>query len=57
MTVKYNGREFKFRPCDTCGLTQEELQKLTDETGRMQYEPGAAWLVVRGVGYGWEVTA
>ena len=57
MKVKYNGRTFEFRSCDTQGITQEELQKRTDETGRMQYEPGRAWLVVRGVGYGWEVTA
>lgn len=57
MKVKYNGRTYEFRACDTQGLTQEELQKRTDETGRMQYEPGNAWLVVRGVGYGWEVEA
>ena len=55
MTAIYNGRKFAFRPCDTDGLTQEELQKRVNETGKMQYEPGAKWLVVRGVGYGWEV--
>lgn len=54
MTVTYNGRKFKFRPCDVQNLTQEELQKKADETGYMQYEPNASWLVIRGVGYGWE---
>ena len=55
MKVQYNGREYAFRPCDTVGLTQEELQKMVNEKGYMQYEPNAQWLVVRGVGYGWEV--
>lgn len=53
--VKFNGRNFKFRECDTKDLTQEEMQRMTDETGKMQYEPNAQWLVVRGIGYGWEV--
>lgn len=53
--VEYNGRKYKFRECDTKNLTQEEMQKMTDETGKMQYEPNAKWLVVRGIGYGWEV--
>lgn len=56
MEIKHNGRMYAFRNCDTVGLTVEQLQKMADDTGRMQYEPGAAWLVVRGVGYGWEVT-
>lgn len=55
MEAIYNGRTFKFRPCDTEGLTQAELQKKVDETGKIQYEPGRKWLVVRGVGYAWEV--
>lgn len=55
MTAIYNGRTYEFRPCDTEGLTAERLQKLVDEIGHMQYEPRMAYLVVRGVGYGWEV--
>ncbi len=53
--VKFNGRNYKFRECDSKDLTQEEMQRMTDETGKMQYEPNASWLVVRGIGYGWEV--
>lgn len=55
MKVKYNGREYEFRECDTEGITQEQLQELADSTGHLQYEPTAAWLVVKGIGYGWEV--
>lgn len=55
MKVKYNGRYFEFRKCDTENITQEELQQMVDKTGHMQYEPNRSWLVVRGVGYGWEV--
>ena len=55
MTVNYNGRTYAFRPCDTKGITADQLQKLAYEKGYMQYEPNAAWLVIRGVGYGWEV--
>lgn len=55
MTVKHNGRTYAFRECDTKGLTAEQLQAMADATGFMQYEPSAAWLVIRGVGYGWEV--
>ena len=54
--VTYNRRVYEFRPCDTKGKTQEEVQALTDKHGRMQYEPHAVWLVVRGIGYGWEVS-
>lgn len=54
--VEYNGRYYKFRECDTKDLTQEEMQKMTDESGKMQYEPNAVWLVVHGIGYGWETT-
>lgn len=53
--VTYNGRIYEFRPVDTKGMSQEEVQALTDKYGRMQYDPRAVWLVVRGVGYGWEV--
>lgn len=55
MKAYYNGRCYEFRACDTVKLTQEKLQRLVNKTGYIQYEPGAAWLVVRGVGYGWEV--
>lgn len=55
MRVNFRGRIYEFRECDTVGISQEELQKLTDETGKMQYEPGRAWLVVKEIGYGWEV--
>lgn len=52
MTVKFNGRSYRFRECDTENITKEELQKRATETGKMQYEPNAAWLVIPGVGYG-----
>ena len=55
MTAIYNGRTYAFRICDTKNITGEELQKLVDTVGKLQYEPGRVWLVVRGVGYGWEV--
>lgn len=55
MTVTYYGYKYYFRPCDTKGLTQEELQKLADDTGTMRYEPNRAWLLIPHVGYGWEV--
>ena len=53
--VKFHGRNYMFRKCDTENLSQEEMQRMTDETGKMQYEPNAVWLVVKGIGYGWEV--
>ena len=57
MFAMYNDRKFAFRPCDTAakGMTQDELQKLVTETGYMQYEKNMAWLIVKNVGYGWEV--
>ena len=59
MKVVYNGRNFEFRPCDTKNMTQEELQKLVDEVGHLQYDTYGMrvekHLVVHGVGYGWEV--
>ena len=54
ITVQFRGKRYAFRPCDTQGRTQEEVQKLTDEFGYMQYEPHAVWLLVPGVGYAWE---
>lgn len=54
MEVVYNGRWYAFRPCDTRGMAQEEVQRMATNTGRMQYEPGHAWLVVPGIGYAWE---
>ena len=55
MIVKFNGRNYQFRECDTKNITKEELQKRATETGKMQYEPNAVWLVIPGIGYGWEV--
>ena len=57
MKAVYNNRTYEFRVCDTKHLTQEELQQKVTKTGRLQYEPGRAWLFVSGVGYGWETTA
>ena len=58
MTITRNGRRYCFRECDVRGKSQEEIQRKADETGRMQYEPnGMVWLVVPGIGYGWEATA
>ena len=54
MTITHNGRKYEFRACDTRGTTQEALQRAADATGYMQYEPRTSWLVVPGVGYGWE---
>ena len=54
MTVTHNGRQYAFRACDTRDTTQEALQRMADTTGRMQYEPGAVWLVIPGIGYGWQ---
>lgn len=55
MTVNYNGRTYEFRACDTKGITAEQLQKMANESGRMQYEPNRKWLVIPSIGYGWEV--
>lgn len=55
ITVKHGLYTYAFRPCDTAGKTQEEVQKLADECGRMQYDHHGAWLVVPGIGYGWDV--
>lgn len=56
MHIIFNGRSYRFRPCDVKGITQEELQRRANETGRLQHEPRSfsPWLVVPGVGYGWE---
>ena len=55
MTVTHNGRKYEFRACDTRDTTLEALQRAADAAGYMQYEPRASWLVVPGIGYGWEV--
>ena len=59
MKAKYNGRNYMFRECDTEHVTQEELQRIVDETGRLQYDVYGmrveTHLVVKGIGYGWEV--
>lgn len=55
MKIKFNERNYKFRECDTKNITKEELQEKATKTGKMQYEPNRAWLVVPGIGYGWEV--
>ena len=55
MTINYNGRKYEFRKCDTNGKTYNEIQNKADKQGYLQYEPGRVWLVIPGVGYGWEV--
>lgn len=55
MTVIFKGREYSFRKCDTQNITREELQKMADTIGYLQYERDCAWLVVPTIGYGWEV--
>ena len=54
MTVTYYGYIYRFRPCDTQNITEEELQKRATETGKIQYDRNGAWLIVPGIGYGWE---
>ena len=58
MIVRFNGKKFKFRACDTKNVTQEELQKLVNEIGYMQYDTYGMrvepHLVVHGIGYGCE---
>ena len=56
MTITWRGKQFKFRECDVVGHTREEIEETAKTHGKMQYEPGAVWLVIPGVGYGWEVT-
>lgn len=53
--VTYNNREYAFRERDTEGMTQEAVQEAALRTGKLQYEPRMVWLVVPGIGYGWEV--
>ena len=55
MTITWRGKRFTFRDCDVVGHTREEIEATAKAHGKMQYEPGAAWLVIPGVGYGWEV--
>ena len=54
MTVTFEGRTYAFREIDTKGITQEQLQELANKTGRLTYEPRTSWLVINGIGYGWE---
>lgn len=54
MIITYNSRRFIFRECDVKGYAPAEIQALADKTGRMQYEPNHAWLVIPGIGYGME---
>lgn len=56
MTIVWRGRKFGFRECDVKGMTKAEVEAKAAEVGKMQYEPRAAWLVVKGIGYGWEVS-
>ena len=54
--VEFNGRKYTFRPCDVENISEEELQEKVNQCGKMQYEPnGNNWLVVKDVGYGWEI--
>ena len=54
--VKFNGRKYTFRPCDVENISEEDLQKKVNECGKMQYESnGNKWLVVKDIGYGWEI--
>ena len=55
MTINFEGYEFMFRGCDTVGMTEEDLERAANNTGRIQYDPGCTWLLVPGVGYGWLV--
>lgn len=55
MKISFNHRTYEFRKCDVENITQDELQRLADERGHMQYEPRMSWLVIPGIGYGWEV--
>ena len=52
MIITYNHSKYYFRPCDTKGMTVEEVQKAADERGCLRYEPNAVWLLIPGIGYG-----
>lgn len=54
--VEFNGRKYTFRPCDVENISEEDLQKKANECGEMKYEPnGNHWLLIKDVGYGWEI--
>ena len=54
--VGFNGRRYAFRPCDVENISEEDLQKRVNECGKMRCEPnGNKWLVVKDIGYGWEI--
>lgn len=55
MKIYFRGRMWAFRECDTKGKTEAFVISQADKYGEIQYEPHAVWLVVPGVGYGWEV--
>ena len=55
MEIYFRGRMWAFRECDTKGKTEGFVISQADKYGEIQYEPRAVWLVVPGVGYGWEV--
>jgi len=54
MTITYRNNEYAFRDCDTKNIGREELEKLAEVKGRLQYEPNRVWLYVPSVGYGME---
>ena len=54
--VQFNGRKYTFRPCDVENISEEELQKRVNKCGEIQCEPnGNKYLIVKDVGYGWEI--
>ena len=54
--VEFKGRKYTFRPCDVENISEEDLQKKANECGKMQYDPnGNKWLVIKDIGYGWEI--
>lgn len=55
MEIYFRGRMWTFRECDTKDKTEAFVIYQADNYGKIQYEPNAVWLVVPGVGYGWEV--
>ena len=56
ITIYFRGRYWRFRECDTENMSEAEVISAADKTGKIQHEAnGHTWLVVKGVGYGWEV--
>ena len=52
MVITWQNTKYYFRECDTKGMTEEDVQKAADESGRLRYEPNMAWLMIPGIGYG-----